>query len=80
MLRAKQEELSERLTQQLKTFHDEMKTMQSSMENKLDEHATLIEVNKAMIEETQTKVQEDLAYMEKVMQRAFKKQQDDIEI
>lgn len=29
-----------------------MDMMKSSIENRLDEHATLIEVNKAMIEET----------------------------
>lgn len=47
MLRNKQEELQERLNQQLKTFHDEMDIMKSQFQNTLDEHSTLIEVNKA---------------------------------
>jgi hypothetical protein len=33
-----------------------------------------------MIEETQSKCTEDIAYLEKIMQRAFKKQTDDLEI
>lgn len=38
------------------TYHDEMKQMQNTVDMWFDEHATLIEVNKAMIEETQKKV------------------------
>jgi len=57
----------------MRTYHDELKQMKNTFENRFDEHSTLIEVNKAIIEEVQNKVKEDLAYMEKIMQRAFKK-------
>ncbi len=64
----------------LKSQQDYQTKFEDVVNKQYNEQMTQNVVFQAQLEEMQKKLTEDLAYMEKIMQRAFKKQQDSLDI